>query len=159
MSYSDAFPAYRTRAVPDWIDATGRMSEAGFALAFGRATDALFEAIGVDETYRERHQCALYTLESHQRYLREVVEGVELRVDTLIVDGDHKRLHLFHQLRRDSSDELLATSESILVFVDIARERSADFPATIGANIARFRQRWSARPDPEDIGRCIAMRR
>jgi acyl-CoA thioester hydrolase len=36
---------------------------------------------------------------------------------------------------------------------------SADFPAAIGAEVARFKRRWPGRPAPAEIGRTIASRR
>ncbi|GAB3288186.1 thioesterase family protein [Parahaliea aestuarii] len=159
MDISNAFPAYRSPVREEWIDYNGHMSEAYYVLVFGFATDALMDAIGVDETCRARHDCSLYTLEAHVRYLREVAEGVPLQVHSCVVDSDHKRLHVYHAMQREDTGELLATSELMLMFVDTASGRSADFPAAIGAEIARFKTRWQARPEEGELGRRIAIPR
>ena len=159
METTNAFPAYRTPVREEWIDYNGHMSEAFYVLVFGYATDALMDAIGVDETCRARHDCSLYTLEAHVRYLREVGEGEPLTVHSSVVDSDHKRLHVYHAMHNESSGELLATSELMLMFVDTASGRSGDFPAAIGAEIARFKTRWSARPEGDQLGRQIAIPR
>lgn len=159
MDDSAFFPAYRTPVLPEWIDYNGHMSEAYYVLVFGFATDALFDAIGVDDTYRQRHHCSIYTLESHVRYLREVGEGVPLTVHTTLVDSDHKRLHGYHVMRREDSGEVLATSEMMLMFVDTEAGGSADFPAAVGAEIARFKNRYTGRPEEGEIGRAIGIRR
>jgi acyl-CoA thioester hydrolase len=159
MDHSDAFTACRTAVLPEWIDDNGRMSEAYYVLVFGYATDALLAAIGVDETYRRRHQCSLITLEAHLRYLGEVGKGIPLAVSSTVLDSDHKRLHLYHQLRREDSGEVLAGCELLLMFVDTESGKSADFPAAIGAEVARFKHRWPGRPAAAEIGRTIAIHR
>lgn len=159
MDDSQFFPAYSTQVQLDWIDYNGHMSEAYYVLVFGYATDALLDAIGVDETYRQRHHCSVYTLEAHVRYLREVGEGVPLRVHTALVDSDHKRLHAFHTMSREDSGEVLATSELMLMFVDTGAGAAADFPAAIGAEIARFKTRHPGRPAEGETGRVIAIKR
>ncbi|WP_116368763.1 thioesterase family protein [Parahaliea mediterranea] len=159
MDFSNAFSAYRTPVREEWIDYNGHMSEAFYVLVFGYATDALMDAIGIDETWRARHDCSLYTLEAHVRYLREVGEGAPLTVHTSVVDSDHKRLHVYHAMRHEESGEVLASSELMLMFIDTASGRSADFPAAVGAQIARFKDRWSARPEADDLGRRIAIPR
>lgn len=159
MAFSDFFPAYQTPVRPEWIDYNGHMSEAYYVLVFGFATDALLDAIGVDETYRSRHQCSVYTLEAHVRYLREVGEGAPLQVYTAVVDSDHKRLHVHHSLQRPDTGEVLASTELMLMFVDTESGSSADFPAAIGASIARFKSRYAGRPEAGELGRAIAIRR
>lgn len=157
MEFNDYFPAYQTPVSSDWIDYNGHMSEAYYVLVFGYATDALLDAIGVDETYRARHHCSVYTLEAHVRYLREVGEGVPLQVFSTVVSSDHKRLHVHHGMQRQDSGELLATSELMLMYVDTESGRSADFPAAIGASIARLRSRYPGRPAEGELGRVIAL--
>lgn len=159
MEQSEFFAAYSGAVRPEWIDYNGHMSEAYYVLVFGFATDAVLDRIGVDETYRQRNQCSIYTLEAHIRYLAEVPEGVPLRVCSALVDSDHKRLHLHHSMLREDTGETVASTELLLMFVDTGLGRSADFPAAVGAEISRFKQRFAGRPEAGDIGRRIALRR
>ncbi|RLQ20648.1 thioesterase [Seongchinamella sediminis] len=159
MEQSQWFAAHRDAVRPEWIDYNGHMSEAYHVLVFGYATDALLDAIGIDETFRQQQQCSVYTLEAHIRYLAEVPVGVPLQVVTVVTDSDHKRLHVNHVMLRSDSGAVVASTELMLMYVDTEAGSSADFPAAIGAEIARFRQRYPGRPERGDMGRRIAIRR
>jgi acyl-CoA thioesterase FadM len=65
-------PIYRTGIVPAWIDYNGHLRDAYYGLIVSYSIDALMDRIGLDEAYRTRTGCTLYTLEMHIHYLREV---------------------------------------------------------------------------------------
>ena len=113
---------------PEWVDYNGHMSEAYYVLVFGHATDALYEHVGMGDAYRIRSACSLYTVESHIQYLREVGEGVMLDLETRVLGVDQKRLHFCH--RMTSTDNLLATTELMVVHVDARAGGSVDMTKT-----------------------------
>jgi len=49
----------------EWIDYNGHLRDAYYVLIVSQATDALMDRIGLDEAYRRRTQCTLYTVELH----------------------------------------------------------------------------------------------
>ena len=82
----------------DWIDYNGHMRDAYFGLVFSLAVDAMQDDVGFDEAYRQRSGCTIYLLEDHKYYLREVKEGTKVRVETLVLDCDRKRFHLYQRM-------------------------------------------------------------
>ena len=86
-------------------------------------------------------------------------EGVPLQVKTSVVDADQKRLHVHHHMLRQDTGDTVASTELLLMFVDTAAGRSAEFPAPVAAAVAEFRQRWEGLPEEGEIGRRIAIRR
>ena len=122
---------YATPVRPEWIDYNGHMHEAYYVLVFGNTTDAFLDLIGMDGAYRERTKTSLYTVEGHIAFIEEVPLGTMLRVATTIVAADAKRVHLFHEMRRDSDGAKLATYELMTLHVDQSGPRVTSMPAPI----------------------------
>lgn len=114
---------HETPVHPRWVDYNGHMSESCYLLVFGDNSDAFFRYIGIGEDYRARGR-SLYTVESHLHNLREVAEGELLRLSLRLLDHDHKRVHLFHEMWNATEGHLLATGEQMLVHVDVEQGRS-----------------------------------
>jgi acyl-CoA thioester hydrolase len=122
---------YRTPVRPEWIDYNGHMHEAYYVLVFGNTTDAFLDLIGMDAAYRERTKTSLYTVEGHIAFIEEVPPDTGLRVATTIVAFDAKRVHLFHEMTRDSDGAQLATYELLALHVDQSGPRVTAMPAPI----------------------------
>ncbi|MQA06047.1 MAG: thioesterase [Streptosporangiales bacterium] len=137
-----------TRVRPEWIDYNGHLSEAYYVLVFGWATDEVMAQIGLDEAYRERTGCSLYTVEAHIRYLREVDGDAELQVTSTIVGSGAKKLRICHEMA--VGDALVATEEILALHVDARTESTVVFPAAV---VARIQQLTA--PPPEYAGRSI----
>ena len=100
MSKQETGEVFRleTTIRPDWIDYNGHMRDAYFGLVFSLAVDAMQDAVGFDEAYRKQSGCTIYLLEDHKYYLREVKEGTSVQVETLVLDCDRKRFHLYQRM-------------------------------------------------------------
>ena len=114
---------YRGEVLPAWVDYNRHMTEAAYLTAFGWASDALFTYIGDDDAYRAAGH-SFYTVETHIAYLREAAEGAPLRITTRVLGLDRKRLLIYHEMFHDDSSKLLATTEQMLVHVDMNAARS-----------------------------------
>ncbi|GGO57464.1 4-hydroxybenzoyl-CoA thioesterase [Streptomyces daqingensis] len=153
-------PDHRAVVVPEWIDYNGHMSEAFYVLVFGHATDAMMPEVGLDEAYRERSGCSLYTAEAHVRYLREVPEGAELTVRTRVLGVDAKKCRLAHEMYAagpagrggpaDGSAAPVATTELLMIHVDQGAGRAAPFPEPVRERLASL-----VEAAPEWAGRSI----
>jgi acyl-CoA thioesterase FadM len=122
---------YRTPVKPEWIDYNGHMHEAYYVLVFGNTTDAFLDLIGMDAAYRERTETSLYTVEGHIAFVEEVPLGTDLRVATTVVAADAKRVHLFHEMKRESDGARLATYELLALHVDQSGPRVTPMPAPV----------------------------
>jgi carnitine 3-dehydrogenase len=124
----DVVPApldfYRGEVLKAWVDYNHHMTEAAYLTAFGWASDALFSYVGDDDTYRAAGH-SFYTVETHIAYLREAPEQSPLRITTRVLGVDRKRLHIYHEMFLGDDDPLLATTEQMLVHVDMTAGRSA----------------------------------
>lgn len=150
---------YRDRVRPQWVDYNGHMSEAFYVLVFGYATDAVYDAIGLDAAFRTEHAVSAYTVEAHVRYLREVPEGAEIKVASRICGYDAKRILLLHEMFAASEMTLAATAEILAVHVQTAPvPKSAPFlPEVREAVAARYRPLSDGDPAPVAVGRGIQV--
>ncbi|MEU9785525.1 thioesterase family protein [Streptomyces phaeochromogenes] len=139
-----SLPLFRETVRPEWIDYNGHLSEAFYVLVFGRATDAMMDATGMDATYRADSGCSLYTVESHIRYLRDVPEGAHLGVRTRVLGAGGKKAHFTHEMyvldaanaAPDADAAVVATSELLALHVAQKAGRATPFPEGVRDRLA-----------------------
>lgn len=135
---------------PEWVDYNGHLSEAYYVLTFGHATDAVMDAVGLDEAYRKRTGASLFTVEAHVRYLEQVGEDALLEITSSIIGVTSKVLRIWHEMSCDGT--LRATEEILAVHVDTDSERAVPFPADVARAVESLRV-----DAPEGAGRRIAL--
>jgi acyl-CoA thioester hydrolase len=152
------YQPYRAAVAPEWIDYNGHMNVAYYVLAFDRATDLLFDYLGIGEAYRRATGHSIFALEAHVTYERELREGDAFEIATQLIDADRKRLHLFHTMSRPESGELAATIEVMGLHVDMNGPRSAPLPDEVFARVAALLAQHRLLPPPPQLGRKIGIR-
>lgn len=150
---------YTDRVRPEWVDYNGHMSEAFYVLVFGYATDAVYDAIGLDDAFRRANAVSAYTVEAHVRYLREVPEGAAITVRSRICGYDDKRLLLLHEMVADPENRLVATAEILAIHVQTepAPKTVAFMPAIRDAVAARYRPLTDDDPAPVAVGKGVQV--
>ncbi|HEU5141417.1 MAG TPA: thioesterase family protein [Bacillales bacterium] len=143
---------------PDWVDYNGHMNDAAYANVFSLAVDRLMEELGITAAFRDEHQYSIYTLETHLCYLAEAHEGQELHVTVQLLDHDQKRLHVFFVML-DNNGNRLATSEQMLMGMNMEEERPAPFPTQIENSVRDLANSQKDKPIPDEAGRVIKIRR
>ncbi len=139
---------------PDWIDYNGHMSESFYLYAFGDASDALFRYIGIDEDYRAAGK-SFYTVETHINYYLEVSAGETLKYTTQILGLDKKRLHFFHKMFHGLTGDLLATTEQMLIHVDMNKSKASEISSDVAEILAQIWQSHQKLPSPKEQGRVM----
>ena len=155
----DTLVETRLRVLPEWTDQNGHMNVAYYVLAFDRATDVFYDALGIGWDYVGRERKSLFTLAMNVDYVRELHSGDEVRIATRVVDVDHKRLHYFHEMMHAAEGWLAATNELLAMHVDMASRRSAPFSGGVAARLAALRAAHAALPPPAQLGRRLGIRR
>ena len=147
---------YSVRVPATWIDYHGHMSEAYYLLAMSEAIDPFFTYIGCDADYRAAG-ASLYSVSWRLDFHAEVREGDKLKVDTVLLNQDRKRLHVLHLLRRADGTGPAATGEQVLVHVDIAAVRATEMPDNLAAAAAAVSAAHSGLSRPATVGRGLAL--
>ncbi|MEY2775226.1 MAG: hypothetical protein RL218_451 [Actinomycetota bacterium] len=143
---------------PEWVDYNNHMTEAAYLTAFGWGSDALFTYIGDDDAYRAAGH-SFYTAETHIVYERECYGGDPLKVDTLILDVDHKRLHLHHTMYHGTTGTRLSTTEQMLVHVDMNLGKACEILPNVQQALDAIFEVHRHAPRPGDVGRVMKIRR
>jgi acyl-CoA thioester hydrolase len=136
---------YRTPVAPEWIDYNGHLRDAYYSLIVSLATDALMDRVGLDESYRTRTRCTLYTLEMHMHFLREVKKTDVVDVSVRILGTDRKRIHAALDMRCGRYLDPVATAEIMLLHVHQGDEPKAHtFPPEVIEALARIAEEGAA---------------
>jgi acyl-CoA thioester hydrolase len=144
---------------PAWIDYNGHLNMAYYNVLFDRAVDEALELIGCGAAYVKARKLSYFTAEVHLRYLRELHAGAPTRVTFQLLDFDSKRVHFFEQLFHAVEGWVSATSENMVLHVDMVKKKTTPFPPDIAASLGRMKAAHGRLPVPEAVGRRIAMRR
>ncbi|MGR3492530.1 MAG: carnitine 3-dehydrogenase [Shimia sp.] len=144
------------RAVPlDWTDYNGHMNEARYLQAFGDATDRFMALIGCDAAYISSGG-SYFTAETHIRHLDEVHAGASIRVETQVLSGAGKKMHLFHWMYE--GERLLATGEHMLIHVSLETRRASEPAPQISEALAQVTEAHDGLPRPAGAGRAVGVK-
>ncbi|MFG5380690.1 carnitine 3-dehydrogenase [Yoonia sp. R2-816] len=144
------------RVVPlDWTDYNGHMNEAKYLQAFGDATDRMMWLVGCDTDYIASGS-SFFTAETHIRHLDEVHAGAMIRVETQVLQGEGKKMHLFH--RMFEGDRELATGEHFLLHVSLETRRACDPDDRVAVPLGRVAAAHAALPRPDGAGAAVGVR-
>lgn len=143
---------------PDWIDYNGHMNVAYYVLAFDRTTDAFLDALGMGQEYRERQNCSAFVVEMHVNYQRELVAGDPMRITTQLLGFDSRRIHYFHRLFHAEQGFLSATTELMVIHVDLAKRHNVPMPVPVLDRLSAVQAQHIQLPRPPQSGRVIGVR-
>jgi len=145
---SDIFEVKR-----EWSDYKNHLNVAHYMTMFDQAADQAHAEYGIDQSYiRDRH-ATLYIVESHVRYMRELLLGSRVRVTFQLLGYDAKRVHYFQELFH-SDGWCAARAEFLSVHIDMSSLKVADFPVDVNDRLRNLQHRQSRLPFPEDAGKC-----
>jgi acyl-CoA thioester hydrolase len=120
----------------DWVDHYGHMNLAYYLVAFDLATDALWPALNLGDSFRARG-LGTFAVESWQGYAREVVLDAPLAAESEVLAYDAKRLLVGHRLFHAEEGWLSAENEVLFLCVDLATRRVAPWPEDVIERFAR----------------------
>lgn len=140
-----------------WIDFNGHMNMAYYHLLFDRGVDDFYPTFGLTREFIERNKRSTFLAESHIRYVREVHVDDEVRVSTQVLGLDQKRLHLFNTLIHVNEGYVSATSEDMVLSVDLSVRKVSPWAPEMFARLREIERAHASLPAPEAAGRRISM--
>ena len=145
------YTRYRAEVSEDLIDYNGHLYDAGYAIVLSAANELLFADLGLSEAYRVTTGRALYTVESHIRYLAESRRGDVLAAASLLVSADPKRVRVHTVLSRGDG-MAVATGEHLYLHVDEAAGGVTAMPADRWAAVDALLSAHASLPRPAHLG-------
>jgi acyl-CoA thioesterase FadM len=152
------YAQYRTEVRGEWIDYNGHLHDAGYAMVLSEANEALLAHLGLSEAYRVATGRAMYTVESHIRYLAEARQGDVIEAASLLVSADAKRMRV-HTLLRRGEGVTIATGEYFYLHVDQAAGEVTAMPPDRWAVVAALLSAHASLERPAHLGRGIGAGR
>ncbi|HEX9623028.1 MAG TPA: thioesterase family protein [Streptosporangiaceae bacterium] len=152
------YARYRTEVREEWIDYNGHLHDAGYAIVLSEANEMLLADLGLSETYRVDTGRAMYTVESHIRYLAESNRGDVLQAASLLVSADPRRIRV-HTLLSRADGTPIATGEHLYVHVQKAGGGVTAMPADRWAAVEALLSAQASLDRPPHIGRGVGAPR
>src|SRR5699024_6953140 len=101
---------------------------------------------------------SIFTLETHICYLDEVNLNEKVDVQVQLIDYDAKRLHVL-LIMKDEEGNRVATSEQMLMGMDMETRSPAQFQEEIAAEVEKLATAQKDIETPKEVGRTIGIRR
>jgi acyl-CoA thioester hydrolase len=152
------YARYRTKVPEEWIDYNGHLNDAGYAIVLSAANEVLLAHLGLSEAYRMDTGRAMYTVESHIRYLAEARRGDVIEAASLLVSADAKRMRV-HTLLRRGDGVPIATGEYFYLHVDQAAGEVTAMPPDRWAAVDALLSAHASLERPEHLGRGVGAAR
>lgn len=139
-----------------WLDYNGHLNMAYYHVMFDRTVDLALDEVNLGAAYRGATNASIFNVETHVLYRREVHAHDQVRVSFQLLSRDAKRIHAFQTMVREEDRELVATSESMFVHVDLGARQVAPFPAAQSAALDVMAGAHKGAGQPDQAGRRIA---
>ena len=114
-----------------WADAYGHLNEAYYLVPLSNTTWIMQDHFGIGTDYFEETGCAIYTVETHLRYLNDVRAPATMDIETLMLGSDAKKIWFAHRML--VGGELCATAEFMTLHYDTRAGRTSEMPEAVQA--------------------------
>lgn len=112
-----------------WLDAYGHLNEAYYLVPFTNTTWKFQDYFGIGVDYFDETGCALYTVETHLRYLNEVRSPADIEVESIVLGSDAKRMWFAHLMIVEGN--ICATGEFMTLHYNTRKSRTEAFPESV----------------------------
>ena len=134
-----------------WLDLYGHLNEAYYLVPFSNTTWVMQDHFDIGSEYFDATGCAIYTVETHLRYLNEVRAPATLEIETLILGSDAKKIWFAHRMLVEG--KLCATAEFMALHYDTREGATTAMPEAIQQRLAEA----AVRELPDWAGRQIGL--
>lgn len=116
----------QNRVIPvDWTDMNGHMNEGRYAQVFSDAAEDVMTCVGADDEYVQGGS-SYFTVETTTKFLAETHAGERIVVHTRVTEGRGKKLRCFHEMKRASDGEVMATCDQLMLHVSLETRRTCE---------------------------------
>ena len=144
--YDDPIPTIN-RVIPnDWTDYNGHMNESRYGQIFSDAADIIMKTVGANEAYIASG-LSYFTVDIAIKFLAETHAGSNIHVKSYILQGEGKKMRLFHQMFGEDGT-LMATGEQMLIHVSLETRRACEPRKDVLNNLERIAAAHSKIEDP-----------
>lgn len=113
------------------------------------------EIIGCDADYIAQGG-SYFTAETHIRHLDEVHAGAKIHIETHVLLGEGKKMHLFHTMYEGGRE--LATGEHMLIHVSLETRKASEPAPQIATALAILADAHAKLPQPVGTGKAVGVK-
>ena len=135
----------------EWLDAYGHLNEAYYLVPLSNTTWILQEHFDIGVPYFEETGCAIYTVETHLRYLNDVRMPATMEIESMILGVDAKRIWFAHQMVVDGT--VCCTGEFMTLHYGTREGRTVPIPEPLRVRL----EEAVIDPLPDWISRRISL--
>ena len=134
-----------------WLDLYGHLNEAYYLVPLSNTTWIMQDHFGTGSAYFDASGCALYTVETHLRYLNDVRSPAIMNIETRILGSDAKKIWFAHSMV--VNDKLCATAEFMGLHYNTREGRTTAMPDEVQAQLTTT----AVKELPDWVGRQISL--
>jgi len=134
-----------------WLDLYGHLNEAYYLVPFSNTTWVMQDHFGIGSDYFDASGCALYTVETHLRYLNDVRAPATMDIETMVLGSDAKKIWFAHRML--VGDHLCATAEFMALHYNTRESRTEAMPGTVQQQLTDA----AVAELPDWVGRQISL--
>ena len=112
-----------------WLDAYGHLNEAYYLVPFTNTTWKFQDHFDIGVDYFDETGCALYTVETHLRYVNEVRSPANIEVESIVLSSDAKKIWFAHLMIVEG--EICATGEFMILHYSTRENRTVAMPDAV----------------------------
>jgi acyl-CoA thioester hydrolase len=136
-----------------WLDLYGHLNEAYYLVPFSNTTWIMQDHFGIGSAYFDETGCAIYTVETHLRYLNDVRAPARMDIETLVLGSDAKKIWFAHRMLVE--DKLCATAEFMALHYNSRESRTSAMPESVQAQL----EAAAVSELPDWVGRRISLQK
>jgi acyl-CoA thioester hydrolase len=134
-----------------WLDAYGHLNEAYYLVPFSNTSWVMQDHFGIGVEYFDRTGCAIYTVETHMRYLNDVRKPALMEIESMILGSDPKKIWFAHQMIVDGT--ICATAEFMVLHYNTREGRTEAMPEAVQDKLKAA----EIESKPDWVGRQISL--
>ena len=101
----------------EWVDLNGHMNMAHYVSAFDDGSCPLFDYLGLGWDYTAGGEGSIFVGSSSIDYKNELFRGDSLRMETVLLDFDERRVHVSQKMYHERKGYLAAEAEFLFLHV------------------------------------------
>lgn len=133
-----AMETYRGVVYPWNIDHVGHMNVQFYTGKFDEATWHFFAKLGLTPTFLREHNTGMAALDQRTQYKREVLAGSLLVIRSVPLEVQRKTVRFRHTMVDGETDQEIAVTELLGVYMDKALRKSKELPALVVSHAERW---------------------
>jgi len=147
-----------SRVLPEWEDANGHMNMAHYASAFDHGSCPMFDYLGLGWGYTRAGKGSIFVTSSNIDYKRELLVDDALRMGTVLLGFDNRRIQIYQELYHLEESYLAAQAEFMFVHVSLVTRKMCDIPRESLKKLETVFESHKLYEEQSFVGRKISLR-